>query len=306
MADLQREVWSSVLNKNITQGLEKIKMIAVDESSTFLNAKTVHIPNSGDVGGVVRGDVTLPLPVNERTDTDQTYDLTDFKIKPQYIGWAEKFYTQYDKFADITSNMTDNILRDMAIYFMSQWYYKSASQLVATTGTSTQSNWLVTGGGSLKYLLGANVLSAAQILSGQGVSEQNRYLLLDYVMFHHLLSDLSYNANRLEVQNGLKVTMDPIYGFTVIQMPFVAAVNTSDVIKVPAADGGGFTYATTDRPIGLAVQKDCLSFAVSPIEVMIKEGDPTYYGDIMSAIAWGGAKYRRSDGKGVVAIRATS
>ena len=143
-------------------------------------------------------------------------------------------------------------------------------------------------------------------MDGQGVRSDNRFLLLDYEMYWQLLADVAYNAARVEVIGGLTATIDLIYGFKVIQMPYVASVDTSDDIKTPAAAGGGFTFASTDRPIGLAIQKECVSFAMSPIEVFTDENNPTYYGSLLSSTVWAGGKYRRYDGKGVVAIRATS
>jgi len=304
---LQKEFWSPVIEENLTKGMEAIEMIATNETGTFLNNLTVHIPSSGALAGVIRGSTSLPVAVTSRTDTEITYDLTDFKIPPTLMNWAEKFQLSYDKMISLTRDLTGNLSQDVAKYIMSQWYYDAAASLVATTGTSTTTNWL--GGsatGSLKHITGADVRNAAKIMDGQKVRSDNRSLLLDYEMYWQLLADMSYNADRVEVVGGLTSTIDLIYGFKVIQMPYVASVDTSDDIKVPAAAGGGFTFASTDRPIGLAIQKDCASFALSPVEVFTNENDPTYYGSILSSTVYGGGKYRRYDGKGVVAIRATS
>lgn len=304
---LQKEFWSPVIEENLTKGLEAIAMVATNETGTFLNNKTVHIPSAGALGGVKRGDVSLPLAVTQRTDQEITYDLTQFRIPPTLMDWAEKFQLSYDKMLSITRDLTGNLSEDIAKWLMSQWYYKATGSLVPTTGTTTTTNWL--GGsaaGALKHMVGADVRSAAKIMDGQKVRSDNRFLLADYEMYWQLLGEMSYNADRTEVIGGLTATIDLIYGFKVIQMPYVASVTTADVIKEPAVDGGGFTFASTDRPIALAIQKDCVSYAVSPIDVLTNENDPTYYGSILSSIVWGGGKYRRYDGKGVVAIRATS
>ena len=304
---IQKEIFSPIIQENLTKGMEAIAFIATDETNTFLNAKTVHIPASGALGGVIRGATSLPVAVTSRSDNDLTYELTDFKIPPTNVEWMEKFQLAYDKMASITKDLTGNLSQDVAKYLMSQWYYKAAGSLVATSGTTTTTNWL--GGsatGSLKHITGADVRTAAKIMDGQNVKSTDRFLLLDYEMYWQLLGDISYNAERVEVIGGLQSTVDLVYGFKVIQMPYVASVNTSDVIKVPAAADGSFTFAATDRPIGLAIQKECASFAMSPIEVLLNEKDPTYYGSIMSSIVYAGGKYRRYDGKGSVAIRATS
>jgi hypothetical protein len=89
-------------------------------------------------------------------------------------------------------------------------------------------------------------------------------------------------------------------------MPYVASVDTSDNIKVPAAADASFTFASTDRPVGLAIQKSMASMAISSVTAFVNDNDPTYYGTILSAAVYGGGKYRRLDGKGIVAIRGTS
>jgi len=302
-----REVWSQAIQENLYKGLEAIRTVATDEPSDFINSTKVHVPNAGSVPGTVRGDVTLPLVVTERTDLDLDYDLHKFRVKPQNVEWALRYQLSYDKIQSITKDQMGTLASDMAKYMMSQWYYKAAASLVATTGTPTTTNWL--GGsasGSLKHLTGADVRNAAKILDGQLIPDNDRYLLLDYEMFWQLLGDLAYDGDRLEVVPGLGRTIPSIYGFTVIQMPFVAAVNTSDVIKTPAAADGSFTFASTDRPIGLAIQKSCASIATSPVTAFVNDNDPTYYGTILSAAVYGGGKYRRYDGKGIVAIRATA
>ncbi len=302
-----REVWSQAIQENLYKGLEAVRMVATDEPSDFVNSTTVHIPNAGSVPGTVRGDVVLPLTVNERTDLDLDYDLLKFRMKPQNIEWALKYQLSYDKIQSISKDLMGTLSQDLGKYMMSQWYFKASASLVPTTGTSTTTNWL---GGSaasdLKHITGADVRKAASIMDGQNIPNNDRYLILDYAMFWQLLGDLNYNDARLPVVDGLGTTIPNIYGFTVIQMPYVASVNTSDVIKVPAAADGSFTFASTDRPIGLAIQKSCASIATSPVTAFVNDNDPTYYGTILSAAVYGGGKYRRLDGKGIVAIRATS
>lgn len=303
---LQKELWSAAIQDNLTKGMEAIAMVATNDNA-YINSTVVHVPSAGALQGVQRGTVSLPLAVTTRTDNDLSYNLTPFRVPPTQLDWAEKFQLEYDKVQSITRDLSGNLSEDFAKWIMSQWYYKAATSLVATTGSSTTTNWL--GGsaaGALKHILGADVRSAAKIMDGQKVNAADRFLLLDYEMYWQLLGDMAYDATRVEVIGGLTATIDQIYGFKVIQMPYVASVTTADVIKEPAAAGGGFTFASTDRPIGLAIQKDCVSFASSPIEVMTLENDPTYYGSILSSIMYGGGKYRRYDGKGSVAIRATS
>lgn len=303
---IQKEFWVPAIEENLNKGLEAIRMVSVDDSP-FSNGSTIHIPSAGTSATVSKGNSTYPVAITERTDQEISYTMSNYEIGPVRLGWADALQLSYDKLSSITNDFMGNLSYRMAIEFMAAWYYKATGSLVATSGTSTTTNWL--GGsasGSLKHITGADVRNAASILDKQLVPQADRYLLLDYAMFWQLLGDLSYNADRVEVQAGLPTTVLPIHGFTVIQMPYVASVNTSDVIKTPAAADGSFTFASTDRPIGLAVQKSCLSMATTPIKAFDGMDKPEYFGDVLSASVRAGAKYRRYDGKGTVAIRATS
>jgi hypothetical protein len=303
---IQKEIWLQAIEDNLYKGLEAIISVSRDDSS-FVNNKTIHIPSAGTAPTISSGNSTYPVAITERTDNDLSYDLTNYEIGPLRLGWADQLQLSYDKTLSIANDFLGNLSDRMAKEFMAKWYYKASGSLVATTGTSTTTNWL--GGsaaGALKHLTGADVRNAAKILDRQVIPSGDRYLLLDPDMFWQLMADLDYQAARLGVFAGLPTAPGPVYGFTVIQMPYVAAVNTSDVIITPAAADGSFTYASTDRPIGLAVHKGSLSMAITSVEGFVEEKAPSYFGDVLSASIYGGASYRRYDGKGVVAIRATS
>lgn len=303
---VQKENWIPAIEENLYKGLEAIKMVSTDDSA-FRNGSTIHIPSAGTSAVVTKGNSTYPVSITERTDQEISYTLSNYEIGPVRLGWADKIQLSYDKVMSVTNDFMGNLSNRIAIELMAAWYYKATASLVPTTGTSTTTNWL--GGsatGALKNIIGADVRSAAAILDKQLVPSNDRFLLLDYNMFWQLLGDLSYNADRVEIVAGLPMTMIPIYGFKVIQMPYVASVTTSDVIKTPSTTDGSFTFASGDRPIGLAVQKSCLSMALTDVEGFDGANRPEYFGDVLSASLFGGGKYRRYDGKGSVAIRATS
>jgi len=309
---IQTEIWLNSIQENLYKGFELLTE-TMSNDSTFVANKTVHVPNAAAAPNVSRGNSTYPVAITERNDTDLTYNLTNFEIGPVRLGWADGKQLSYDKVASVTNDFMGNLSENMKNYLLSQiWTHNSgnADRLVSTTGTSTTTNWLGgTASGSLKHLLGADVRNAAKILDKEKFPSNDRYMLLDYEMFWQLLGDLSYNANRLQVVNGLTSTIDPIYGFKVIQLPFVGAVTvntgTAETIAPTAADGS-FSFTTNNRPIGLAFHKSAASFAWTAPYMMTSEDDPTMFGDVMSATVYGGGKYRRTDGKGVVAIRATA
>lgn len=302
---IQKEVWLQSIEDNLYKGLEAIIAVSRDDSA-FVNNKTIHIPSSGTAPVISKGNAVYPAAITERTDQEVTYNLTNYEIGPLRLGWADQLQLSYDKTTSIASDFMGNISDRMAKEFMAAWYYKATASLVSTSGTATSFNWL--GGastGALKHITGKDVRKAAMILDKQIIPSGDRYLLLDPDMFYQLLGDLDYQANRLGVFAGLPTIPGPVYGFTVIQMPYVAAINNTQDIILPNAVNGSFTYAATDRPIGLAVHKSALSMAITPVEGFVDDKSPAYFGDVLSASIFGGAKYRRFDGKGSVAIRGT-
>ena len=305
---VQKEVWIPAIEENLYRGIELIAQVATDDSS-YVNNKTVHIPNAGAAPNVSRGNSTYPVVVTERTDTDVDYTLTNFEIGPVRLGWADQLQLSYDKVQSITGDFMGNMNEALRNYFLSQFYSYASTSIVATDATTTVTNWLGgTAGGSLKVLRGRNVREAAKILDRMKVPSGDRFLLLDYEMFWQLIGDVAYNNSRLEVLAGFPSTIDNIYGFKVIQLPFVAAQNdnTSGAVIAPTAADGTFTFTTNNRPLGLAFHKSFVSWAKTGVEGFVQNSDPTMFGDILSASVYGGAKYRRTDKAGVVAIRATS
>jgi len=305
---IQTEVWLPSIQENLFKGFEVMRHVASDDSS-YVQNKTVHVPNAGAAPIVTRGNTTYPVAITERTDVDVKYDLANFEIGPVRLGWADGLQLSYNKVQSITNDFMGNMSEHMQKYICSQWYTYAASTIIDTTATATETNWL--GGaaaGALKVMKGRNVRKAAEILDRQKFPANDRYLLLDYMMFWQLLGDVSYNDARIEVLGGFQATIDNVYGFKVIQLPFVAAVDAVGAANVhaPAAADGSFTFGANSRPIGLAFHKSAVSFAWTAPKPFAQNNDPTMFGDVLSASVYGGGKYRRTSANGVVAIRPTS
>jgi len=305
---VQQELWLPAIEENLFKGMELIRTVSADDIA-FINGSKIHVPNAGAPMGVTRGNSTYPVTASERTDTDTEYSLTNFEIGPARLGWADGLQLSYNKVQSITNDFMGNMNERIKDYILSQWYKYAAGTIVSTTGVSTTLNWL--GGsatGALKHILGADVRSAAKILDYQKFPTTDRFLLLDPDMFWQLLGDMAYNTERLEVVAGLSATIDTIYGFTVIQLPYIAAVSansgTSNPI-VPGADGA-FSFAAANRPVGLAFHKSAVSHALTAPQMFVNNKAAGWFGDLMEASVYGGGKYRRTNGEGVVAIRGTS
>lgn len=305
---IQKEVWLPFIQENLYKGFELVRNVAQDDSVYVTNA-TVHIPNAGAAADVNRDNTSYPVSISERTDTTITYDLHSFQMGPRRLGWSDSLQLSYNKMSSLAADFVGNINERIKDYTLSQWWTYNANTIVSTSGTATTTNWL--GGsaaGSLKHLTGADVRSAAKILDRQKFPATERYLLLDPDQFWQLLGDMAYNSDRIEVVAGLSATVDTIYGFKVIQLPYVAAVsaNTGTASMIVPGTDGSYSYTSTNRPAGLAFHKSAVSYAYTPIKVFTNSQQPEYFGDLTSAEIFGGGKYRRTDAEGVVAIRSTA
>jgi hypothetical protein len=304
---IQVETWIPAIEQNLFKGLDVISNVCTDDSS-YVNNKTIHIPNAGAPPSVSRGNTTYPVAITERTDTDVNYSLTNFEIGPVRLSWTDGLQLSYDKVASITSDFMGNLSETMRNYFLSQWYSYDAASIIDTTGTATTTNWLGSGAtGSLKHLIGADVINAARIMDMMKMPGSDRYLLVDPVQWWQLIQDFGYTSARIGQVAGFPATIEPMFGFTVVQIPFVAAVaaNTGGTVLIPAAADGSFTWAAANRPIALAVQKSAISWAKTEVKGWTSQGSGTF-GENLEASTFGGSKYRRTDKKGVVAIRSVA
>ena len=172
----------------------------------------------------------------------------------------------------------------------------TATKYVTTTGSAYVAH-APGATGNRKGLTGADLRAAAGILDKQKVPIAERYLVVDSIMFWQLVDDLSYNAERVDVINGLPSITTPLYGFTVVSVPQVVYFTNNGVIR-----DYGNAGTTIDSAAALAIQKSCAGFGMSEVATFVKEDDPTYQADIISGWVLHGAKYLRTGKEGIVPI----
>lgn len=291
---ITRELWISAIEDNLYTALNKVLPAAIDDSS-YLNAKTVHIPNAG-TGGTVLKNPSRPLTVGERTDVDHTYDIDEWVMPPSLVKFSEMSQLSYDKLQslvnDIMGGIGERVLREVLI----NWY-TDATFRVQTSG-SNYTGHAPGATGNRKGLTPQDVINAAVILDGHNVPSSDRYLLVDTTLYFQLSLLLANGDTKSSsTYNAATNTIEQFAGFTIIPLPHVAYVTSANAVR-PFGNAG----ATTDNAVALAVHKSALSFAVGDINVFTSAGDAIYAGDVVSGAALAGGKYRRADKKGVVPI----
>lgn len=296
MSSVKQELWSKVIEDNLYTDLIASVGEAATNDSENLNATKVYIPQAGTPGTILK-DPVRPLAVAERSDGVLSYDLNEWVIPPSLVKFANRFDLPYDKLAsllkDATWGLNERIVRELCI----NWY--TNQNMVETTGgdyprhapgAATSSTY--------KGLTLDDINRAGAILDSMKYPANDRYLIVDNVMFMQLIDTLGVQSARdAAIINQSTLDMPPISGFKIVRVSAVAFAQTGGTVR-PYGHAG----ATTDKAIALAVHKSAISYAVGNVEIMLDKNNPIYVGDIISGAVYAGGKYRRSDYKGVVPI----
>lgn len=298
MAFVAQQQWIKAIEENLFRGgLEAIALAGTDDSA-YIQGEKVNIRNAGTPVAVTKGNRTYPVSISQRSDDTLTYDLTNYEMGPLRIDSVDQIQTSpsllNSNVNDLLGSTSDRAARETMI----AWYHYTTGKYVETSGDNFVAH-APSATGNRKGITGKDVLKAAAIMNAQKVKQNDRYLLVDSVMFAQLIADLSYNADRLEVVGGLQMILPPVFGFKVIEMPEVVFAATAGTVR----DYAGTSATTTDKAVALAVQKNCVSHAWSDTRVKIDTAASGYFAEaLIEAWKYGGGSYRRTDKKGVVPI----
>lgn len=304
---LQKEIWLPVIEENLFAAWQTLTQLGKDDNNFVVKDASsryykVYIPQAGAMDGVVVNPTTYPLAVSERVDSTLDYTLDHLVMKPIRLGAWDTSLLSYKKMQSILVDFAGNIGEAQLYKTFVNWYVNgaTAAKRVLTSGGSMGVSSAPGSTTNVKKLTLTDLLAGAKILDKQNVPKGNRKAVLPTDMFYQLHEDLiagSYNISIIE-KDGLSMMSQPLAGFEIYNFPMVANVEQTTYPVRPYRHAG----ATTDREAGLLFHKDMVSVAKGNLNVYVDEGNPTMLGDILSAEAWIGGKYRREDTLGVVPI----
>jgi hypothetical protein len=296
---IQREIWQSHIEENLFQN-NNFLLAATDDSQYVLQGKVVHIPQAGAKANVVKNRNILPASVGTRTDTDITYSLDEYTSDPILIPNADTVELSYNKRESVLSEHQSQLREKVANNAIYAWAPSAAASILRTSGPDTASHLDGTTG-NRKVLTVADVKRAQLALNKQNIPMNDRYALLSADMYFQLLEQLGATDYR-----DFSAMADPktgvlgmLYGFTIFQRPQVVTYDNSGTPVVNAVDA---VVNATDNDAALFWHKDKVVRAIGEIKFFARTDDPTYYGDVYSFLVRMGARKRRDDQKGVVAI----
>lgn len=292
---LQVEIWI----KSIIEGLfanNTFAARAVDHSE-FVNEKTVHVPNAGSPSGVRKNRTEFPATVVKREDVDLTYQIDEFTVDPVRIPHAEMIELSYNKRESVTRESRRKLAQDIYDSLIYSWIPEGVTVL-RTQGNSIAAH-IAGATGNRKAMSKKTVKAAAKQFDKWDIPEEGRCILLDADMYNDLLEDLTDAEQNsfLAGADPIKGTIGTYMGFMFYKRSKVAKVATDGTLKPWEA-----TVAATDCAAGIAWQEDCVSRAIGESVLFDDEGNPLFYGDIISFLQRAGGRCIRADKKGILLI----
>lgn len=296
-AGINPEIWQNFIAENLFRGMEFVRN-AFNADQFVVGGRIVHIPQAGNKPTGKRNRVNLPATVSRRSDTDVTYALDEFTTDPTLISNAELLELSYDKLASVLGDHV-NYLRQLIGDWM-PYNWAPATNIIRTTGGNVAAH-LDNATGNRKLITIADYRKAKFEMNKQGVSSENRFSLIDSNSLDQLISSLSITDAKdfSRIYDPITGSIGKIEGFNIIERPQVIRYTNAStpVVKLPDAAG-----AATDNATTLFWQKDAVEKAEGTIEMFEKLKDPTFYGDIYSALVRLGGRIRRADEVGVISL----
>lgn len=306
---IQKEIWVKDIASNLYKGNAFLNSFSKAPKEN-IHGRTVHIPQAGVGGDVVKNRSVKPATVKERTDTLASYQISEFTSDPILIPNADTVELSYDKRQDVLqdeqSNLNEKVAEDVLL------------SVVTATGSTTTSlpaaSILTTNGadvpatapgatGNVKAYSVADLQRARSFFIRQKTWRENQmYALLtaeaEAQMFPaDSVVTATYMASVTEEErrNGV---MYKAHGFKIYTRSTVLLLNAAGAFKPLSAEP-----ASTDVEGVLLYNGQNVEFALGEINFFEKLDDPTYYGDIYSFLVRAGARAKREKMEGVLVIK---
>lgn len=300
---LQTQVWTKDIMDNIYANNDFMKFSR--DFSQFIANKTVHIPQAGAASAVEKNRSSFPATITSRTDSEKTFDMSEFTIDPIVIQNLEELQISYDKRQSVMFNIYEQLAKTVALQTLYTWAPSGASRLVSTTGsTSTLNLPHSTATGSRKMITLNDIAAVRKKFDEEDIPQDGRKMLLPAGMFDIDILGISNVAQAYAFGQPVLPSgqVGRIMGFDIMVRSSVLVYDSGGVIKPIDGDGTVTTPATGDLAAGIAWHPNFVGRAVGGVEMFYQEKDPTYYGNIISGLVMHGATQMYSNQRGIVGI----
>jgi hypothetical protein len=285
---------------------------AVDESSFVLGGSVVHIPQAGDSPSVVKNRKTFPATAVQRGDSFVTYPLDVYSTDPTYVTWHEANEISYSKTDSVLNDHVATLIEAIGDNVLFSWVRGlkpnsgafvadniPATNIIKTSGAEAAVNPADGQTGS-RFAFSYKELQLAQaMMNKNNVPKEDRYAMIESYQYQQFLDSLSANQmaafqSTADLANGVA---GRFAGFNILERSSVLAFTAAGALRVP-----GEALAAADNIGSLCWQKASVAKAQGDIKPFQSVDDPSYYGDIFSALVKIGGRCRRGDWNGILAI----
>lgn len=261
---LNKELWLSEIIGPLRNNNSFIRRSL--DHSTFIDGKQVHVPCAMGEVQVAKDRATFPATPGSRDDIDVHYPVSEFSTSPIFIPFRDRVEQNANARAATISQMRDRLEDAITEEIVSRWL--GGCQTNVITGASMADNLLV---------------ATDTYFSQKRLPRTGRCLLVKPSRWIEILGT---------------ITSKPIS--VVLPPPSVPGAATNlfgfDVyIRQTISEAYPNVYA-------MAWQQDCVSHAIGGEELFVCEGNPLYYGEVVSALVRAGGSRINVDNEGVVAF----
>jgi len=295
-AGVQVEIWQRFIMENLFKN-NQVLNYAYNADQFVLQGKVVHIAQAGAKPATAKNRTQLPATVTLRKDSDITYALDEYTTDPILIPDADLVELSYDKMANVLSDHMSTLREIIADWLLYYWSAESATNIIRTTGADAAAT-APGATGTRKIFTKDNLRNVRYLMNKMNIPKEDRYALLPSSMMDQLQSDVDLlkrdYAQELDLTNGI---ITRLFGFNIMERSDTTIYSTALARKAP-----GDALAATDHEAALCWQKNSIERAMGDVKFFEKLNDPTYFGDIYSALVRMGGRKRRENGAGVIQI----
>lgn len=309
---IQVEIWQNHIEEELFKNNEFLRH-SHKADGNVINARIVHIPQSGGAGNVVKNRAALPAAIRKRTDTDIVYVLDEFTTDPVTIADADKHELSYDKRASVLGEDMDKLKEVVAEEAIYSWLTSTAvtgygatalpsGSVLETTGAATLAT-APSATGNRKKITRTDLQTAKTFLKKQKKWFNGKMCALitpemeaDLFPAGDLITATEMNAVT-EEERRLGV-MYKTQGFKIFVRNSVVRLDNAGTILTPEAVG-----AATDDEAAMLWYEKAVEFAYGSTKAFEDLNAPTMYGDVYSFLVRAGARARRVGYEGICLIK---
>ncbi|MCD6017278.1 MAG: hypothetical protein K0S53_399 [Bacteroidetes bacterium] len=304
---LQKEIWINDIQENLFKNNAFI-LRSVNHSA-WVAYKTVHIPNAGSNPSVSKNRASLPATIAQRTDSDLTYNLSEYTTDPMLLTDIDALQVSYDKRASILMQHIDTLGEVIGNNTAYAWVNTlDSTRMVRTTGSASSAALAPSATGTRKAITLADIAALRAKLDNDNTPSTGRVLLIPADLYNTQLLAISEltNAQSFGTSALPDGVVNRIYGFDIVIRPTVVVYSggtgATQTLKAVDATGTPSAPAATDNLAAIAYHPNFVATALGETKVFYDEDKPEYYGSMFSALVMHGAAALRSDLKGLAVL----